>query len=116
LATPSVERDHLWFVVRDAVCTRSGARVVPFGSTTEVEVTAEYGHDELLSAMEWLHANEVRARTLSSGQLFAAVRAVATRGAHGSARATQADLLHGLTNVPPGSPVRWSSLDEDGAA
>ena len=109
-------RDRLWNVVMDAVCTHTRTRVVPFGSTTEVEITPEHAHDEAIAAMEWLRTNEVRARALGPDHLFAAARAVATRGANGSARAAQMDLLHGMTNVPPGDPVRWLSLDEEGAA
>ena len=118
LLTPrrTPQRDALWHAIDDLVCTRSATRAVPFGSNTEVEITAEYAHDELIAAIEWLTANEVRARSLDPEHLFAVLRAVATRGANGSARAAQLDMLHGMTNVPPGDPVRWLALDEEGAA
>ncbi|ADU49588.1 hypothetical protein [Intrasporangium calvum] len=110
------QRDALWHAIDDLVCTRSATRAVPFGSNTEVEITGEYAHDELIAAIEWLTANEVRARGLDPEHLFAVLRAVATRSANGSARAAQLDMLHGMTNVPPGDPVRWLALDEEGAA
>lgn len=116
LATKTPGRDALWQAIKDLVCTRHNTRAVPFGSNTEVEITEDYAHDELIAAIEWLNANEVHARTLDPDHLFAALRCVATRGANGSARAAQLDLLHGMTNVPPGDPVRWLSLDEEGAA
>lgn len=110
------QRDDLWHAIDNLVCTQSATKAVPFGSNTEVEITAEYAHDELIAAIEWLNANEVRARSLDPDHLFATLRAVATRGANGSARAAQLDMLHGMTNVPPGDPVRWLALDEEGAA
>lgn len=116
LTTRTSQRDDLWHAIEDVVCTRAATRAVPFGSNTEVEITAEYAHDELIAAIEWLTANEVRARGLDPEHLFAMLRAVATRGANGSARAAQLDMLHGMTNVPPGDPVRWFALDEEGAA
>ena len=116
LSSKTPERDHLWLVVMETVCTWTSTRAVPYGSTTPVEITPDYAHDEAISAMDWLHTNEVRARTLDPDHLYAALRAVATRGSHGSARAAQLDLLHGMTDVPPGDPVRWLPLDEDGAA
>ena len=116
LTIQTPQRDTLWHAIDELVCTRSATRAVPFGSNTEVEITAEYAHDELIAAIEWLTANEVRARGLDPDHLFAALRAFATRGANGSARAAQLDMLHGMTNVPPGDPVRWFALDEEGAA
>ena len=110
-------KEHLWFVLEDTACTKTNVEVVPFGSTTKVQVSRDYAHDELVAAMDWLHANEIRARQLTPDRLYAIVRSVGTRGAHGSARAVQADQLHGMTNVPAGTPVLWLSLDdEDGVA
>lgn len=116
LTTKTPQSKALWLAIREHACTRAGLYVIPYGSTTEVEVTDEYVNVELIAAVEWLRANEVRARRLAPQDLIAVLRAVATRGANGSARAAQADLLHGMTHVPPGRPVRWLSLDEEGAA
>ncbi len=49
-------------------------------------------------------------------RLFVRLRGVATRGSQGSGRAAQADALHGLTNVAPGNPVRWSDADPNEVA
>ena len=109
-------RDALWLTVQDEVCTRGFATVTPLGSSAEIVVSRDYSSDELLAAMEWLHANEQQAKRLDPVPLYKLMRGAATRGAHGSGRAAQSDALHGMTEVPPGSPVRWRSLDEDGAA
>lgn len=98
------------------VCTKKSSVVVPHGSTNPVEVTTEHATDELISAMEWLIRNEPAARSLSPTALYVALRGQATRGACGSGRAAQADLLRGLTEVPPGDPVTWCDLEENGAA
>jgi hypothetical protein len=116
LSQKSLAKEHLWLVLEATACTKTNVDVVPFGSAAMVEVTRDYAHDELVAAMEWLHANEIRARQLTPDRLYAIVRSVATRGAHGSARAVQADQLHGMTNVPSGTPVLWFSLDEEGVA
>jgi hypothetical protein len=116
LSQPSPERDELWVTVRDIVCTKAPFFVTPHGSTTAVEVTPEHATDELICAMEWLTRHEARARCLSPAELYIALRGQATRGGTGSARAAQADLLRGLTDVPPGQPVLWSELDTNGAA
>ena len=116
LARSSSRRDQLWLTIQDVVCTKTAFAVVPHGSSNAVEVTTEHATDELISAMEWLIRNESAARSLSPTALYVALRGQATRGASGSARAAQADLLHGLTEVPPGSPVTWCDLEESGAA
>ena len=110
------QRDHLWLTVQEVVCTRTTVAVVPLGSANAVEVTSDHATDELISAMEWLITNEAAARRLSPTALYVALRGQAMRGAHGSARAAQADLLRGLTEVPAGSPVTWGELEECGAA
>jgi len=79
-------------------------------------VTAEYATDELIAAMSWLLAHDGEARKLRPLELFIMLRGVATKGANGSGRAAQADALHGMTNVEQGQPVRWTKLDETGAA
>lgn len=116
LSQKSPEKDHLWLVLEATACTRTNVEVVPFGSTTRVEVTRDYAHDELVASMEWLNANEIRARQLTPDHLYATLRSIGTRGAHGSGRAAQSDLLHGITNVPSGTPVLWFSLDDEGVA
>ena len=116
LARSGSRRDHLWLTVQEVVCTKKSFAVVPHGSTNPVEVTTEHATDELISAMEWLIRNEPAARSLSPTALYIALRGQATRGACGSARAAQADLLRGLTEVPPGHPVTWCDSEESGAA
>lgn len=116
LATPSAERDRLWLVVRECVCTRTVATVTPLGSTSQILVTSEYATDELIAAMSWLCAHDDQARRLRPLELFIMLRGVATKGAAGSGRAAQADALHGMTGVEQGQPIRWRDLHETGAA
>ena len=116
LTRPSAQRDALWLTVRAVVCTRHTALATPLGSATPILVSAENATDELIAAMEWLYTHEARARTIEPLLLFRILRGVATRGAKGSARCQQADLLHGLTQVSPGDPVRWTCLDVDAAS
>lgn len=111
LTLASPRRDELRLAVRDAVCTRNAARVTPLGSSAEVRIGREHATSELLCAMEWLYAHEAAARALARTELFVKLRGIATRGANGSARLTQADALHGLTDVPAGQRVDWFSLD-----
>ena len=66
--------------------------------------------------MSWLTRHEGKARDLDPLSLFVALRGVATRGADGSARAAQADALHGMTNVPMGRMVFWRAIDDRGVA
>lgn len=113
LAMESPRRDALWLSVRDAVCTRNAVRVIPLGSSAEVRIGPEHATSELLCAMEWLYAHEVTARGFQPIELFVKLRGIATRGANGSARLTQADALHGLTDVPSGQRIDWFSLDRD---
>jgi hypothetical protein len=107
----SAERDELWLGVRDLVCTRGLCLIVPMGSSSPVPVTPEHSTDELIAAMEWLSTHEEEARRMLPSELFKMLRGVATRGALGSARAAQADSLHGLTHVSPGEPVIFAELD-----
>ena len=116
LKEPSHERDALWLAVKAAICTRGFARVTPMGSTSRVLVGADQATDELIAAMSWLTRHEGEARDLDPLSLFVALRGVATRGADGSARAAQADALHGMTNVPTGRMVFWRAIDELGVA
>ena len=116
LSDHSPQRDRLWLVARDAICTRGSTLVTPLGSSVQVVVTADHATDELIAAMTWLLAHEQRARTMLPLELFVSLRGVATRGATGSARAVQSDLLHGMTGVPAGRPIQWWDLDATGAA
>lgn len=116
LGEPSAQRDDLWLAVQAIVCTRHTAFATPLGSTTAILVSADNATDELIGAMEWLYANERRARELEPVALYRILRGVATKGARGSARCQQSDLLHGLTEVSPGDPVRWTYLDLDAAS
>lgn len=116
LQEPSHERDAVWFAVESAVCTHGFARVTPMGSTSQVLVGSEHVTDELIAAMSWLTRHEQEARGLDPLNLFIALRGVATRGADGSARAAQADALHGMTSVPLGRMVLWRPFDEIGVA
>lgn len=116
LTAGSPERDHLWLVVQGRVCTRGAVAVTPLGSSARVMVSSEYATDELIAAMTWLHTHEAAARLLPPLELFIKLRGVATRGAHGSGRAAQADDLHGMTGVEQGQPIHWRNLGETGAA
>ena len=116
LLEPGHERDALWFAVEAAICTHGFARVTPMGSMSRVLVSADQATDELIAAMSWLTHHEDEARKLDPLNLFIALRGVATRGADGSARAAQADALHGMTNVPMGRMVYWRPIDESGVA
>jgi len=116
LQEPSHQRDALWLAVESAICTHGFARVTPMGSTSQVLVGAEHATDELIAAMIWLTRHEDEARDLDPLSLFIALRGVATRGAAGSARAAQADGLHGMTNVPLGHMIFWRPIDETGVA
>ena len=116
LTQSSPERDLLWTTVRDLICTRSQAWVTPLGSTRPVLVTSEYAGDELVAAMAWLYSHDVEARLLAPVALFRRLRGIATRGANGSARAAQSDGLCGLTAVDAGQLVRWTDIENWGAA
>jgi hypothetical protein len=116
LREPCSERDALWLAVESAICTHGFARVTPLGSTSRVVVGADHATDELIAAMSWLTRHEAEARELDPLRLFIALRGVATRGADGSARAAQADALHGLTDVPLGRMLYWRPIDEIGVA
>ena len=116
LQEPSHERDDVWLAVESAICTHGFARVTPMGSSSRVLVGADQATDELIAAMMWLTRHEDEARKLDPLSLFIALRGVATRGADGSARAAQADALHGMTNVPLGHMVYWRPIDETGVA
>ncbi|KRC90081.1 hypothetical protein ASE25_11365 [Terrabacter sp. Root85] len=111
LAQVSDGRDDLWLTIQEVVCTRSTCHIVPMGSTSPVWVTPEHSTDELIAAMEWLVAHEAQARAMAPRELFIMLRGVATRGALGSARAAQADALHGMTHVSPGEPVVFADLE-----
>ena len=116
LSQRSASRDALWITVQREVCTTYPRMVRPFGSTKAFPVTDEQATDELLSAMTWLMAHEQFARSLSPLALFVRLRGVATRSGTGSARASQADSLHGITEVSPGCTVTCERVDEVGAA
>jgi hypothetical protein len=116
LDQPSDEQERLWLAVRDAVCTRGLCLVTPLGSASSIPVTSDHSSVELIAAMEWLLSHEKEARQLPAMDLFIKLRGVATRGATGSARAAQADALHGLTHVTPGDPVVFTDIDPMEAA
>lgn len=105
MSRESAQRDNLWFVVMEAICTRGACMVTPLGSSSTVMITPDHASEELLAAMEWLTNHEQEARSLSGLALFIKLRGVATRGGTGSGRAVQSDEMHGLTHVSPGNPV-----------
>jgi hypothetical protein len=116
LRVRSEQRDALWLTVQSEICT-TGPRIVrPFGSSAAVLVSADQATDELLSAMDWLMKHEAEARDLAPLRLFVMLRGVATRGKNGSGRKARADKLHGMTEVPAGTPIAWQSLDDGGGA
>ncbi len=114
LGEESPERDQLWHVLQDTICTRERRLVVPLGSSTPIQVTPDLASQELLAAMDWLTAREQHARRLSPMDLYIMLVGVATRGASGSGRAAQSDALRGMTNVSPGNPIVF--VDESRAA
>ena len=116
LTQSSPERDRLWTTVQDLICTRSQTWVTPLGSTRPVLVTSEYAGDELVAAMAWLYSHDDEARLLAPFALFKRLRGVATRGANGSGRAARSDALRGLTAVDAGHLVRWTDIENWGAA
>jgi hypothetical protein len=117
LTCESDARDELWFVVQQVVCTRGARAVTPFGSTAQVRVVgSEHASHELIAVMDWLYGHEGEARDLDAGELFKRLRGVATKGANGSARLAQSDLLHGMTEVPADGLIRWYSLDWEESA
>jgi hypothetical protein len=118
LAEPSPERDTLWLVVRALVCTTGRRTVVPLGSNRQVVVTGDYACQELVGAMQWLTNHEDDARQMKPAKLYRKMRGAATKGVYGSARAAQADDLHGLTHVPAGRSVRFEefAIDEQVAS
>jgi hypothetical protein len=108
LRWPSSERDRLWLVVQESICTRGRAVACPMGSLTPQEVAGEDARqDELLAAMSWLFDHERDAREMDRVELFRMLRGVAVRGRHGSARRAQEDALHGMTGVVAGEPVTF---------
>ena len=111
LAPGTPQWDRLWLVIQRQICTRGLCLVTPLGSSSSIRVTDDHAMVELVAAMEWLVAHEREARALTPIALFIKLRGVATRGASGSARAAQADALHGLTNVSPGDPVIFVDSD-----
>lgn len=97
---PSAERDQLWMVLHDEVCTRGYVWARPLGSRTERQIGGDdTRHTELLAAMHWLAENEKEARQMDPDQLMRRLRGVAVRGKQGSARSAEADALHGMTHV-----------------
>ncbi|MDC5696837.1 hypothetical protein OO014_06165 [Intrasporangium calvum] len=111
LSKGTPEYDRLWRAVELGICTRGLCLVTPLGSSSSIAVTEDHAMVELLAAMEWLVAHAGEARALTPIELYIKLRGVATRGASGSARAAQADALHGLTNVSPGDPVIFVDSD-----
>lgn len=111
LTAPSAARDRLWMVVRDEVCTRGYVWARPMGSACERQIGGDDArHTELSAVMHWLTEHEGEARRLDPGQLMRRLRGVAVRGKRGSARAAQADAVHGMTHVP--SDARLHFVDE----
>jgi hypothetical protein len=110
----SPQRDQLWLVAQASICTRGRVLASPMGSTTPQQIGGDDARaDELLAAMMWLTHHEHQARAMSANELYRRLRGVAVRGKHGSARASQSDALHGMTQVRPGRPV---SFKAEGAA
>ena len=108
LRWPSSERDSLWLVVQESICTRGRAVACPMGSLTPQEVAGEDARqDELLAAISWLFDHEREAREMDQAELFRMLRGVAVRGRHGSARKAQEDALHGMTDVVAGEPITF---------
>ena len=112
----SPAREQVWLAIKQEVCTTSPRMVRAFGSTRPVQVTEDHATEELITAWTWLTNHEAKARAMDPLELYVALRGAATRSATGSARAAQADLLHGLTEVPPGSTLRWGKITEIDAA
>lgn len=111
LTLPSPQRDGLWVALWRAVTTRATQWVCPVGSTARIRVTSEHADAELIAAWEWLTSHEDQARAMGPAALHACLRSAATRAAHGSARAANADSMHGLTAVPAGTWLSFGGSD-----
>jgi hypothetical protein len=104
----SPQCEALWRVVEETICTRGHIVSAAWGSDTAQDIGGEDArHNELVAAMMWLIAREDVARRMTPDHLFRYLRAVAVRGRLGSARATQADALHGMTGVTADAAVQF---------
>lgn len=104
----SPERDALWVVVQTTICTRGHVSGTAWGSDRTQDIGGEDARqNELVAAMMWLIAREDVARRMKPDHLFRQMRAVAVRSRLGSARATQADALHGMTGLTSHSAVQF---------
>lgn len=104
----SPQCDMLWCVVEETICTRGHIAGTAWGSDTAQDIGGEDArHNELVAAMMWLITREDVARRMNPDHLFRYLRAVAVRSRLGSARATQADALHGMTGVTADAAVQF---------
>ncbi|WP_152186425.1 hypothetical protein [Segeticoccus rhizosphaerae] len=104
----SPEQDALWRVLQATICTRGHTIGTAWGSDTAQDIGGEDARqNELVAAMMWLIAREDVARQMKPDHLFRHLRAVAVRSRLGSARAIQADALHGMTGVTSDAPVQF---------
>ena len=116
VAEPSQQREDLMMAIWSTVCTCGSRTVTPMGSVAPVAISSDYASTELLAVMDWLRLHEDEARALPPAQLYRTMRAVATLGMNGSGRAARADQLRGLVDVPAGTPVRWTEVDQERVA
>jgi hypothetical protein len=100
LTVRSLERDRLWFALWNRITTQDTVVVRPANSGALVRVSREFASLELLAAWAWLEKHETQARTMDPVALERTLRNHATRSHHGSGRASMADDLCGITNVP----------------
>jgi hypothetical protein len=104
----SPARDALWRVLQATICTRGHTIAAAWGSDTAQDIGGEDARqNELVAAMMWLIAREDVARQMNPDHLFRHLRAVAVRSRLGSARASQADALHGMTGVTSDAAVQF---------
>lgn len=98
-----------WFV-----CTQGPGwrRAIPMGSSAPVKISTEYASTEFLAVMNWLRLHEADARRMKPAALWRMLRAVATRGHQGSARAARADETRGVVGVPVGDPISFVDVDK----
>lgn len=110
---PSAGRESLMMAIWTLVCTQgSGWRsVTPMGSVVPVRISAEYASTEFLAVMSWLRLHEASAREMAPDKLWQMLRAIATRGHQGSARAARADGMQGVVGVPAGEPISFVDID-----
>lgn len=105
LGGDSPQKQKLWMVLDEVICTHGRMSACPYGSTRPQRIGGADSHQiELAAAMEWLIDHEGHARAMTPTRLYRTARRAATAAAAG---AVKADSLHGITDVSPGTTLRF---------